>query len=163
MGDEPLGRDSLSQLGRNSPPLELDPLMQLLDLHLDADPVPLPEKGDRLIVVPSQPEDFQDPRRLACLKQFPPDWTSGLYAEGYSRAASIIVNWVLATGTCADVLVLPVVFLFRQYLEVVLKALIESAEAALGMQPRIRSTHDLAVLWREVRRLVLVGVPARPS
>ncbi len=137
-------------------PLDIAPLLALIGLNLDEPPPqPMPQKGDELIVVPTRPQDFDNPDDLACLTQYPPDWNWQLYACSYRRAATILANWAVATAVFSDTLVLPIVFLFRQYLEVTLKCLIACAEDALGKPPAVHRTHDLDRLQRLAKDLLL--------
>ncbi len=73
-------------------------------------------------------------------------------AEGYRRAADILVQWVEQDNESADFLVFPIWFLYRHYLEVRLTELFLVSEELLnchsGTPPH---GHDLCKLWGLVR------------
>lgn len=70
-----------------------------------------------------------------------------LYAQGYRRAADILVEHVRDLGRSQDTLVYPIVFLARQYLELKFKYLIMQLSTLFGAQPVRRMGHNLARLW----------------
>jgi hypothetical protein len=79
----------------------------------------------------------------------PENWDT--YAEGYRSAADIIVQYVIDNNWYQDFLVYPIVFLYRQYLELRLKELIRVSSQLLGQKPDFPKEHDLVKLWRKVR------------
>ena len=54
-----------------------------------------------------------------------------LYIDGYKTAADTLVNHVARDRYTSDTLVYPIVFSYRQYLELMLKALLEEASPTL--------------------------------
>ena len=78
--------------------------------------LPPPRKGDRLFR-----DDLSDYHNNACLSlggdPFP-------YAEGYRRAAEILVHYVNDNGQDQDFLVFPILFLYRHHLELAMKRII---------------------------------------
>jgi hypothetical protein len=70
------------------------------------------------------------------------------YISGYKDAGDILVDKVIGTGL-VDAYVFPIVFLYRQYLELVLKNLYVKVYG--------RSTkmdHNLSNIWRKVRKKI---------
>lgn len=88
-----------------------------------------------------------------------PDWylnawlhiTWDTYAHGYKRAADILVQYVIENDWDQDFLVYPIVFLYRQYLELRLKELIFASSRLLDQHARIPKEHSLVSLWRKAR------------
>ena len=70
------------------------------------------------------------------------------YAEGYKRAAELLVRQVVAEGRDLDYLVYPIGFLYRHALEVLLKRMLHQ-----GGQVK-RTGHDLFALWQECRGVI---------
>ena len=79
----------------------------------------------------------------------PEQWDT--YAEGYKRAGDIIVQYVIDTHSYQDFLVYPIVFLYRQYLELRLKELFRVSSSLLAESVGIAIDHNLLSLWRKVR------------
>ncbi|MHB0885510.1 MAG: hypothetical protein ACYC41_06450 [Bacillota bacterium] len=83
-----------------------------------------------------------------------------IYAEGYARGAEILVRHVVDGNRDQDVLVYPIVFLYRHHLELALKDLIRRASDLLGrkLPPRDRNNplyrHDLDRLWKLAKTLL---------
>lgn len=65
----------------------------------------------------------------ACLN-WSPD-SLGLYIEGYREAADKLVHDVVESGTNQDILVFPISFLYRQYIELQLKHIIRESRILL--------------------------------
>ena len=57
--------------------------------------------------------------------------TMGLYIEGYREAADKLVHDVVESGTNQDILVFPISFLYRQYIELQLKHIIRESRIFL--------------------------------
>ena len=95
-------------------------------------------------------------------------WTGvgDFHAAGYRQAAEILLRRFLADpeGTACerDSLVLPVLFLFRHYLELRFKDIIVYGQVLSGQPAQWRHGHDLESLWAEVQDLcnVVYGSPA---
>lgn len=85
----------------------------------------------------------------ACLNMGGGDWDA--YAMGYKQARDILVQYVIDYNRDQDLLVYPIVFLYRQYLELRLKELIFVGSRLLDNDAKIPRTHDLVQLWRQVR------------
>jgi HEPN domain-containing protein len=74
------------------------------------------------------------------------DWDA--YAEAFKLGAETLLRHVFESRMHLDLLIFPVVFLYRQYVELRLKELIEVTR---HLDTEDRQTHDLARLWRKVR------------
>ena len=85
----------------------------------------------------------------ACLHITPENWDT--YAEGYRNAGNIIVQHVIDTHQNQDFLVYPIVFLYRQYLELRLKELLFVSSSLLGKNVSPPTVHNLLSIWGQVR------------
>lgn len=68
--------------------------------------------------------------------------------DGYKKAADLMVE---AAGSCQlsrDALVFPIIFNYRQFLELSLKSQLAAFGPTVGIEPNWTS-HDLAKLWAE--------------
>lgn len=110
-----------------------------------------PRKGDKLF---GPGEDWKS---NALLEQ----WAQGfsLYAEGYKKGADIIVEKVRETGWEQDYLVYPVCFLYRQYIELRLKELIDLGRRLYKGSEGFPEIHKLEDLWCECRPLLEQAFP----
>jgi hypothetical protein len=90
----------------------------------------------------------------ACLDGPPTDWD--IYAEGYKRAGDILVQYVIENDLAQYLLVYPIGFMYRHYVELRLKHLIVVGCTLLGKHPsrKLRKEHDLLLLWREARPII---------
>lgn len=86
-------------------------------------------------------------------------WTGvgDFHAAGYRRAAEILLQRFLTDpeGTAGerDTVVLPILFLFRQYLELRFKDIIVYGHVLSDQQAQWRHGHDLDRLWAEVQHV----------
>ena len=85
----------------------------------------------------------EDPHRWKYNAWFWPTWD--VYAIGYKEAAYLVVNSPTFTSSI-DIYVYPVMFLYRQYIELQMKEIIDK-----GKRQVPDSTHDLNALWKELR------------
>lgn len=83
-----------------------------------------------------------------------------LYARGYLDGANHLVEHVIETKSDQDTLVYPVVFLYRQYLELAMKGIIRVGRQLQGRKRQLQGKkrdsldeHKLGDLWREVREI----------
>ena len=76
------------------------------------------------------------------------DWD--VYAEGYKKGGDILVQYVIDNDWYQDFLVYPIVFLYRQYLELRLKELIHVSSRLLDQNIDIPRDHNLLSLWSKV-------------
>jgi len=88
----------------------------------------------------------------ACVNWLPDAWDA--YATGYMRAGNILVDHIVDTHRDRDTIVFPIVFNYRQYIELRLKGLIRSGRRLLGEQDSFPRTHDLRALWCTCRDLI---------
>lgn len=77
-----------------------------------------------------------------------------LYTLGYKRAADLLAEHILRTRRNQDVLVYPLVFLYRQYIELRLKELIKSGNLLLETPRRIPPHHKIDELWEQCRKIL---------
>ncbi len=106
----------------------------------------LPEKGTQVF---GSREDWH---LNACLGYTALDWRWDWYADGYKRAADMLVEQVEHTGSDQDILVFPIVFLYRHYLEIRLKELLQVSSRCLDESAtEVPRHHDLIKLWTAVR------------
>jgi hypothetical protein len=76
------------------------------------------------------------------------------YSRGYRMAADHLVDRLRETGSYQDCLAYPIAFLYRQHLELLLKAVV-SRGALLLEDRRIRvKGHDLTRLWVDARSVI---------
>jgi hypothetical protein len=105
-----------------------------------------PQKGDVLF------ESAEDWYHNACinLRFFNWDW----YASGYKHAGDVLVQHVIDTRDHRDTLVFPIVFNYRQYLELRLKELIFVGRQLSNEAPEFPATHNLRDLWNICRPII---------
>lgn len=84
-------------------------------------------------------------RDNSCLNYAPDDWLT--YALGYKEAADRLVAQLEADRRQQDLLVYPIVFLYRQYLELAIKGVIRQAQALLEEPRSVTLTHQIDQLW----------------
>ncbi len=111
---------------------------------LDREP-PLSRKGEQLFI------EGEDWYHNACLNYVSSDRQWDWYADGYKLAGDLLVDHAMQTRYDQDILVFPIVFNYRQYLELRLKELISASGRLLDRDHSIPNDHDLLKLWRQVR------------
>jgi hypothetical protein len=77
------------------------------------------------------------------------------YTTGYKEAADLLVAHIEATGRRADKLGYPILFVYRQHLELVVKNLIRVCGHVLGQKQDFPKHHRLGELWEICKRLLL--------
>lgn len=83
-----------------------------------------------------------------------------LYAKGYKEAGDRVVEFVLKEAKCQDILTYPIVFLYRQYIELRLKEIIREGGILLDLGKDFEPHHDLLKLWctaKEIAKKVFEG------
>ena len=90
-------------------------------------------------------EPGDDWRLNACLNYGADSWFA--YADGYRRAAELVTDYVRGRHTDQDILIFPVLFLWRHHLEVKLKAIARKAARLLGEDWAPTADHDLSQLF----------------
>lgn len=129
--------------------------MQDEDSRQFSEELPWPQKGDQLFIV------GDDWWHNACLNFMSDKWE--LYVIGYRTAADILVDYVKQTHGDQDFLVFPIVFLYRQYLELRLKDLIRTGNPLLDEPPDFPKKHELNKLWEICRPILEKLEPQVPS
>jgi hypothetical protein len=94
------------------------------------------------------------PQLNACL-HFAVDETH-LYTQGYKRAAELLVEHVLNGNADLDTLIYPILFLYRQCLELQLKSLINRGSSLLDSPRRAPTTHNLNMLWADCKEILQI-------
>ncbi len=92
--------------------------------------------------------DWINNARINCFHGF------DVLAEGYQNGADILVNHVIENGTGQDTLVYPIVFLYRQHLELRFKEIIREGRLLLNEGQDFPTTHDLQILWGQVKKVI---------
>lgn len=88
----------------------------------------------------------------ACLDPFYADWHA--YVEGYRRAASVLVGHVKSERTDLDAMVYPIIFLYRQYIELRLKNIILNGLKLLDKPGGVPKHHKLNELWIQAKSIL---------
>ncbi|MCT8869356.1 hypothetical protein [Shewanella xiamenensis] len=111
-------------------------------------PPKLPSSSDVLF---TSQEDWWN---NACVNWCHDRW--GIYANGYKEAADILVNQVeiRAVGAYQDSLVYPVIFIYRQYLELAIKGLLQDAKRLQDIKGDMPKHHRIDQIWIECRNLL---------
>ncbi len=108
--------------------------------------IPWPSEGDTLF------QDSFEIRNVARINGFSKDLCA--YAIGYRDAAKMIVDHLDSTPKYPDLLIYPVVFLYRQAIELLLKELITISDRQSGKRVCIKLKHDLPKLWKVARSFI---------
>ena len=77
-----------------------------------------------------------------------------LYATGYKDAGDRLVELVLAELKGRDTLIYPIVFLYRQYIELRLKEIIKQGQVLLEKPEKTEKTHNLETLWTAAKKII---------
>jgi hypothetical protein len=107
--------------------------------------IPWPQKGDHLF------KSESDWWHNACLNYIH-SW--GLYASGYKMAADLLVQHVIDTRVEQDLLIYPIVFLYRQFVELQLKEIILDGKKLFESSEDIPASHSITFLWNECRKII---------
>lgn len=93
------------------------------------------------------------------------NWGGGnlLIASGYQRGGDLLVETVASNRHEADALVYPIVFCYRQYLELLLKEALAEARRYFRMRERVPPIHGLLELWEPLRVLLARHSRADPD
>ena len=114
-------------------------------------PLPWPDETDSLFA--STP----DWRMRAILEFSAADWDA--YLIGFKREADIILDQLASDPHYQELIVFPVLFLYRHYLELKMKQLIAQGSALLDQDAIFPSTHSLLDLWRTCRPIITSVFP----
>ena len=74
-----------------------------------------------------------------------------LYAEGYKIAGDLIIDYVKKNRIEQDALIYPMVFLYRHYIELVLKDIIKDSRKIFDEKVEFPETHKISSLWQIVK------------
>jgi hypothetical protein len=85
------------------------------------------------------------------------------YAEGYRRGAALMVEHVNRNNRDQDFLVFPIVFCYRQYLELMMKYLIREGGHLLDLNEDFAKSHNLLKLWEACRSILEQVSPDEPT
>lgn len=77
-----------------------------------------------------------------------------VYAVGYLRAGDILVDYILKNGHYMSTLVFPIIFNYRQYIELRLKEIIWSARTLHDQNGRYPRNHNVADLWATAKQIL---------
>ena len=111
----------------------------------------LPNASDQLF---SSQEDWWN---NACMNWSSSGWS--LYASGYKEAADALVAKVEERSTNQDTFVYPVLFLYRQYLELQLKMMVRTLRHLQGTGRDFPTGHKIDALWTEAEKLLRQAFP----
>ncbi len=100
-----------------------------------------PIKGDKPFVVANDPFDNANIADNEFTRLV-------LMMDGYKKAADLMVDRSAHDRPIRDTLVFPIIFNYRQFLELSLKYQLAAFGPQVGIRPNWK-THDLAVLWSE--------------
>jgi len=82
------------------------------------------------------------------------------FAWGYKRAADILAEHVSAAVSGGDLIIYPIVFLYRHHLELTLKDIIRRGNELLDAPVSQRGNHSLGELWKDCRSMLeRAGMP----
>ena len=125
------------------------------ELQLDETGLSWPQEEDKLFVA------GEDWWHNACLNYLGDDWE--LYVNGYKQAADALVEHVKQIHGNQDTLVFPIVFLYRQYLELRLKQLIRDGCQLFDQSASFPKKHELDRLLAECRPILSKLEPPVPA
>lgn len=109
-----------------------------------------PDKTDKLFIEESNPINGAWLQRPAD-KFF-------LYSEGYRQAGDVLFKQYTTTEFHGQFLVYPIIFNYRQYIELRLKELITMGYKYIGVKNDFKDIHDLNKLWDTYRNEVLRNI-----
>lgn len=82
-----------------------------------------------------------------------------LMTDGYKKAGDLMVSHAVAERGDRDFLVFPIIFNYRQFLELSLKSLLSNYGRHVDVNENWKS-HDLALLWSEFEKMLeIFGTP----
>jgi len=124
----------------------------LLDFNLTAGlKFPSEFAGQKLF---ARGEDWHNNAMLGCT-HFPMD----IYATGYKDAADELVHALTERRASLDSVIYPLVFLYRQGLELQLKLILPLARRLADTLAKGDHSHGLMPMWKELRALLETLVP----
>lgn len=121
-------------------------MKSIIPFTISFEPPPLPSPTDKLF------ETSEDWWNNACLNSLSNGWS--IYAIGYKDAADILVAHIEEEQRHQDTLVYPIVFLYRQFLELALKDLIRKGRKLQDINKPFPITHKIDDLWQIFSQLL---------
>lgn len=115
--------------------------------------LPWPRAGDELFA----------PSEYAWMNGQIRPWGNASYIIGYKAAGDALVGRVEERYIEADTLIFPIVFCYRQYLELLLKDVLSDARIYFDIDEPTPRSHSLLVLWRLLRPLLTRRWPNDPA
>lgn len=105
------------------------------------------------------------PKTDECLFRFETDWeynacincyapNLGVFASNYKQAADALALAAANREIMLDCAIVPIVFLYRQYLELIIKSIINTARRIQREESGYPKTHKLSTLWNEATSLL---------
>jgi hypothetical protein len=85
------------------------------------------------------------------------------YAIGYKKAGDSLAMRFLENWQGNEFLIIPMIFLYRQYLELHLKELLVSGRSSLGQAADFEDIHGLSKLWKPCQTILAEHWPHEPS
>lgn len=82
------------------------------------------------------------------------NYRTEFYIEGYKKAADNLVAHVISTGCDQDTLIYPIAFLYRHYLELLFKNIIENGYKLLNSKKGYAKNHSLDSLWNNTKDII---------
>ena len=76
------------------------------------------------------------------------------YIKGYKNGADILAINVIESSKDQDTLVYPIAFLYRQYVELKLKAFIKESKLQLNEATGFPKNHKIKLLWNDTKKLI---------
>jgi len=120
---------------------------------MEDEPFSYPKKGDDIF---KKIVGFHN----ACLSPFcglgPTGDNFPKYIAGYKEAADILIKNIINERLNADYLVLSIIFLYRHYIELLLKSMIQAGYQLLSNEYNDKKYqhHKIAELWKDCRKVI---------
>ena len=115
-------------------------------MDISFEPPPLPSAEDKLF------QSGDDWWHNACLNYMHDGWPA--YVIGYKKAADILVTYIKKERRSQDTLVFPILFLYRQYLELSIKNLIQKGRQLQDISEPTPGGHRIHDLWKVCEKLL---------
>ncbi|OGW83349.1 MAG: hypothetical protein A2987_01230 [Omnitrophica bacterium RIFCSPLOWO2_01_FULL_45_10] len=122
-----------------------------MKITLKKEEIPWPKKGDELF------KSDIDWAHNACLN-YTHDM-SEVYISGYKLAGDVLVGYIKQKKCDQDLLVYPIGFLYRQYLELRLKDIIKLGIELYDMNNKMPTHHKIVELWALAKEILKKAWP----
>ena len=110
-----------------------------------------PRRGDKLFS-----NEGENPASKACIGPYS-GWE--YYTMGYKKAAALLVQHVVDKRQNQDTLIYPAVFLYRHYIELLLKQIIKNGSMIISESCKIPHLHNPWDLWTVSKRIIMKAWP----